>query len=175
MPRQSTVLALGADIRARVEQLLEAGVPIRQIVDQINTVLAEAGRPERVSRAALGRAAQRALPVLAAKKRADRIVEALGTAGAGDLPGRLELLRALLTGCAVRMAEAEDAVAISDLREIASAMLTVEKTAHLADLRAARAEARAAAGRAGEQAARRQGLSVDGAAAIRAAIEGADA
>ena len=63
----------------------------------------------------------------------------------------------------------------ADVKHLAAALLNVEKAGHLNDQHIAEAEARAKAqaGARGEKAARRQGLSAQGAAAIRAAIEGA--
>ena len=173
---KSSVLRLGAAFRTQVEDLLAEGATIDEITTAVNAALAAEGRDDRVSRSAVGRVTKSMAETLQAKRRADQIVAALAEAGpaGGGLDGRLELLRTLLVDAAVRMVEDDDSVAnVSELKDVAGAMLNVEKTGHLADLRRERERARQQAGDRGERAARGQGLSAAGAAAIRSAIEGA--
>lgn len=175
---RSSVLRAG--FGSELDDALARGATIDEITEQFNAALERAGRPERLSRAAVGRAAKARSSILAAKRRADSVLEAMREAGppSAGLDGRLELVRTLLVDTAARaMADDEDEAPPSpgDLKDLSRALLSLEQAGHLADRRIAEAEQRAreAAARRGETAARRQGLSADGAAAIRAAIEGA--
>ena len=174
---RSSVLRLGAEFRARFEDLLQSGATVDAITDELNTALAGAGRPERVSRSAVGRAATSLAGMLEAKRRADLVVSALAEAGPAvrGMEGRLELVRTLMADCALRMAGAEEPPTPAELKDVAGALLSAERAGHLADQRAAAARERERAASAGERAARRAGLSAAGAAQIRAAIEGAEA
>ena len=173
---RSSVLRLG--FGERLDELLKAGATIDEIAGDINAALERGGRPERVSRSAVGRAAQARAGLLEAKKRQDLILDALREAGPASnaMEGRLELIRTLLFDSASQALADPDAVMEpSAVKDISAALLNVEKAGRLNDQRIAEAEARAKAqaGARGEKAARRQGLSAQGAAAIRAAIEGA--
>ena len=172
---RSSVLRLG--FGERLDELLVAGATIDEIADDINAALERGGRPERVSRSAVGRATKAREGLLAAKRRQDALLEALRRHGpASDaMEGRLELIRTLLFDSASQALDADAPMEPAAVKDLASALLNVEKAGHLNDKRIAEAEARAKAeaGARGEKAARRQGLSADGAAAIRAAIEGA--
>ena len=174
---RSSVLRAG--FGAELDDLLAAGATIDEITDEFNGALERAGKPERLSRSAVGRAAQARHGILAAKRRADQVLEVLRDAGpsSAGLEGRLELVRTLLVDTAARaMADDDDAPPPTpgELKDLARALLSLEQAGHLADRRVAEAEQREreAAARRGEKAARRQGLSADGAAQIRAAIEG---
>ena len=159
-------------LHARVADGVESGRTIDQITDELR----EDGH--QVSRSAVGRASRAMSGVLAAKRQADQIVDALSKAGPASsdaVEGRLELLRALLVSAAARMADPEgDPPEASELRTIASALLDVERAGAMSDRRRAEAERRAveAAARRGERAAKQQGLSPSIAAAIRQAVEG---
>lgn len=178
---RSSVLRAG--FASELDDALARGATIDEITDSFNAALKRAGRPERLSRAAVGRAAKARASILAAKRRADVVLEAMREAGppSAGLDGRLELVRTLLVDTAARAMVADDSdgdeapPSPGDLKDLSRALLSLEQAGHLADRRIAEAEQRAreAAGRRGETAARRQGLSADGAAAIRAAIEGA--
>ena len=172
--KRSSVDLLG--LAPVLDDLVTEGATVDQMTDALNQALARAGHDARVSRAAVGRAAQRREAALAVKRRADRVLDVLRQAGpavAGG-EGRLELVRALLVESATALAADPDTPPDPGaLKAIATAMLTVEKTGHLADQRdaVAAARARAQAASRGERAARGQGLSPAAAAAIRAAIE----
>ena len=177
MPSPSRVDRLG--LVTALDQLVTSGATVDEITDALNQALARADRPDRLSRAAVGRARKTRLGVLEAKRHADDVLHTLADAGsAAGLEGRLELMRMLLTSTAARMTDDPEAPPPDphELRALATAFFAVEKTGHLADQRDAAAEARARtqAATRGEQAARSQGLSPAASAAIRAAIEGAD-
>ena len=175
---RSSVLRAG--FAAELDDQLAQGATLDEITDAFNQALERAGKPERLSRSAVGRAAKGRQGILAAKRRADQVLEALREAGpsSAGLEGRLELVRTLLVDTAARaVADDDDAPPPTpgELKDLARALLSLEQAGHLADRRVAEAEKREReqAARRGEQAARRQGLSATGAAAIRAAIEGA--
>ena len=173
---KSSVLRLG--FGERLDELLAAGATIDEIADDINAALERDGREERVSRSAVGRATKAREGLLAAKRQQDVLLEALRKNSPADdaMEGRLELIRILLFNSASQaLADPDAQIDSADAKNLASALLNLEKAGHLSDKRIAEAEARARAkaGARGEQAARRQGLSAQGAAAIRAAIEGA--
>ena len=173
---RSSVLRLG--FGERLDELLVAGATIDEITDDINAALERGGRPERVSRSAVGRATKAREGLLAAKRQQDVLLEALRKDGppSDAMEGRLELIRTLLFKSASQaLADPDAPMEPADVKHLAAALLNVEKAGHLNDQRIAEAEARARAqaGTRGEKAARRQGLSAQGAAAIRAAIEGA--
>ena len=172
---RSSVLRAG--FAAELDGLLAQGATIDEITEQLNGALERAGRPERLSRSAVGRAAQARQSVLDAKRRADHVLESMRQAGpATSIESHLELLRTLLVDAAMRAdEEGAEPATLGDLKDMARAMLSIEQAGHLAERRVAEAERREreAAARRGERAARRQGLSADGAAQIRAAIEGA--
>ena len=172
---RSSVLRLG--FGERLDELLTAGATIDEIADDCNAALERDGREERVSRSAVGRATKAREGLLAAKRRQDALLEALRQNGppSDAMEGRLELIRTLLFDSASQALGDDAPMEPAAIKDISSALLNVEKAGHLNDQRIAEAEARARAkaGARGEQAARRQGLSAQGAAAIRAAIEGA--
>ena len=176
---RSSVLRAG--FGAQLDDLLAQGATLDEITEAFNASLERAGRPERVSRSAVGRAAKSRQGILAAKRRADQVLEVLRDAGpsSAGMEGRLELVRTLLVDTAARaMADDDDEApppTPGELKDLARALLSLEQAGHLADRRVVEAEQREReeAARRGEQAARRQGLSAGGAAAIRAAIEGA--
>ena len=172
---KSTVLRLG--FGDRLIELLSAGATIDEITDELNGVLEHAGRDDRVSRSAVGRAAKAHEGLLAAKRRQDLLVATLKERApqADAREARLELLRTLMFDTASQALGAEDGLSPEQMRDLASGLLNLERTGQLADKRLVEAEARARAkaGEAGEHAARRQGLSAEGATAIRQAIEGA--
>ena len=175
---RSSVLRAG--FGAQLDELLAAGATIDEITEELNGSLERAGRPERLSRSAVGRAAKARDGILAAKRRADQVLDVLREAGpaSAGLEGRLELVRTLLVDTAARaVADDEDAPPPTpgELKDLARALLSLEQAGHLAERRVAEAEQRAveAAAETGERAARRQGLSAAGAAKIREAIEGA--
>ena len=176
---RSSVLRAG--FAADLDDLLAQGATIDEITEQLNAALERAGKPERLSRSAVGRAAKSRQGILAAKRRADLALEAMREAGppSADLEGRLELVRTLLVDTAARaLAGDEDEEAPptpGELKDLARTLLSLEQAGHLADRRIAEAERREreAAARRGEQAARRQGLSAEVAAAIHGEIEGA--
>lgn len=179
---RSSVLRAG--FAADLDDALGRGATIDEITIQFNAALERAGRSERLSRAAVGRAAKSRQNILAAKRRADLVLSAMREAGppSAGLEGRLELVRTLLVDTAARALDddgdgGEAPPSPSELKDLSRALLSLEQAGHLAERRVAEAERRAreAAARRGEQAARRQGLSAGGAAAIRAAIEGAPA
>lgn len=174
---RSSVLRLGAEFRARFEDLLQSGATLDAITDELNTALEAAGRPDRVSRSAVGRASLSLSAMLEAKRRADLVVSAMAEAGplAAGMEGRLEVVRTLLADCSIRMASGDDPPTPGELKDVAGALLSIERAGHLSDQRAAAARERERAASAGERAARRAGLSASGAAQIRAAIEGAEA
>lgn len=173
---RSSVLRAG--FAADVDDLLARGATVDEITGELNASLERAGRPERLSRSAVGRAARARQSVLDAKRRADHVLESMRQSGpAAGLEGHLELFRTLLVDAAMRAdEEGAEPVTFGDLKDMARALLSIEQAGHLADQRVAEAERRAreAAAQAGERAARRQGLSARGAAQIRAAIEGAE-
>ena len=173
---RSSVLRLG--FSERLDELLVAGATIDEITDDINAALERGAREERVSRSAVGRAAQAREGLLAAKRQQDVLLDALQKNGprSDAMEGRLELLRTLLFSSASQaLHDPDQPLEPAGVKDLSAALLNVEKAGHLSDKRIAEAEARARtkAGATGEQAARRQGLSAQGAAAIRAAIEGA--
>ena len=177
-PYPTKVSKLG--LAPRLSQRLAAGDTIKSIQDELNAELERQGRPERLSTSGVYRAAcqeDARTGLLAAKQRQDKMMETMRKAGGppGDaLEQRLELMRTLLFDTASQaLVEGVEPLAARDLRDIASALLNTEKAGHLSDLRIAEAEARARteSGKAGAKAARRLGLSVKGAAEIRAAIE----
>lgn len=179
---RSSVLRAG--FAADLDDALGRGCTIDEITDQLNASLERAGRSERLSRAAVGRAAKSRQNILAAKRRADLVLSAMREAGppSAGLEGRLELVRTLLVDTAARAMTGDDEdeappPSPAELKDLSRALLSLEQAGALADRRVAEAERREreAAARRGEQAARRQGLSEGGAAAIRAAIEGASA
>lgn len=172
---RSSVLRLG--FGGRLDELIAAGATVDEITDDINGALERAGREERVSRSAVGRAAQNRAGLLAAKRQQDIMLDALREAGPGDdraVEGRLEVLRLLVFQAVSQALGGGETLSPADIKDIASALLNTEKAGHLSDRRIAEAEARATARAAdrGEKAARRQGLSAGGAAKLRAAIEG---
>ena len=174
---RSTVLRAG--FAAELDDLLAQGCTLDEITGALNQALERAGKPERLSRSAVGRAAKGRQGILAAKRRADQALEAMREAGpaSAGLEGRLELVRMLLVDTAARVADEDETPPTpGELKDLARALLSLEQAGHLADRRVAEAEQREreAAARRGERAARRQGLSASGAAAIRAAIEGAE-
>lgn len=172
---RSTVLRLG--FGNRLAELLTAGRTIDEITDALNSELAAAGRTERVSRSAVGRAVQSREGLLAAKLRQDQVIATLRqTSSLGEAAeAQIEVVRTLLFEAAAQALGNPDALTPKGVKAIAGGLLDLERASKLADERVAEAEARAtkAAGSAGERAARSQGLSAQGAAAIRAAIEGA--
>ena len=174
---RSSVLRAG--FAAELDDLLAAGATIDEITAEFNAALERRGDPERLSRSAVGRAAKGRQGILAAKRRADLALEAMAEAGpaAANTQGHIELLRTLLVDAAARASDDDDAppVTFGDLKNMARMLLSLEQAGHLAERRVAEAEKRERekAAQRGEKAARRQGLSADGAAAIRAAIEGA--
>ena len=173
---RSSVLRAG--FAAELDDLLAGGATIDEITGALNASLERAGRPERLSRSAVGRAAKAREGILAAKRRADQVIESMCQAGrpAAGVEGHVELLRTLLVDAATRVDD-DDAppVTFAEIRDMTRSLLSLEQAAHLNARRIAEAEKRARedAARAGERAARRQGLSAQGAAKIRAAIEGA--
>ena len=176
---RSSVLRLG--FGERLDELLAAGATIDEIAEDLNAALERGGREERVSRSAVGRATKAREGLLAAKRQQDLLLDALRKDGPGGdaTEQRLEMIRILLLNTASQaLADPDtpvDVEAAAAVKNLASGFLNVEKAGRLSDQRIAEAEARAKAraGARGEKAARRQGLSAEGAAAIRAAIEGA--
>ena len=172
---KSSVLRLG--FGERLDELLAAGATLDEITCDLNDALDRADRPERVSRSAVGRAAQARAGLLEAKRRQDVLLSALREAqpATDAMEGRLELIRTLLFDSASQALTGDDEpMSAAQIRDISAALLNVEKAGHLSDQRLAEAEARARtqAATRGEQAARRAGLSPDITAAIRAAVEG---
>ena len=171
---RSSVLRLG--FGNRLAELLAAGRTIDEITEALNSELAAAGRSERVSRSAVGRAVKSREGLLAAKLRQDQVIATLrGTSSLGEAAeAQLEIVRTLLFEAAAQALGNPDALTPKGVKAIAGGLLDVERAGQLAGERVAEAERRArgeAADR-GEQAARRQGVSREAAAAIRAAVEG---
>ena len=172
---KSSVLRLG--FGQRLDELLAAGATIDEIAEDLNGALERAGREERVSRSAVGRAAKAREGLLAAKRRQDELIAVLraGSAPDGALEAQLDIVRTLLFETAAQALGNTDALSPAEMKDIAAGLLNVERAGHLSDQRIAEAEARARAraAQAAERAARGEGLSRAGAAAIRAAIEAA--
>ena len=175
--RHSTVERLG--LRGRLVEALDAGLTIDQITDELNGALTASGRPERVSRSAVGRAAAHEHEIFSAKRRVDQIVARLESSRTHDsdaIQGRLEVLKTMLLDCALRGdGDGEGAPTVAELRTIMGAMEAAERTAELRDRRdeiAARRDEREKAAEAAQSAARKRGVSPEVAALIRAAVEG---
>lgn len=164
---------LPAPVRQRLHELLQAGVSQVDILQQLEPLLdAEGEKP--ISRSSLNRYATRMEQVGRRIRETRAAAEAwsrqLGDA-AGDVSGHvIDLLRTLAAETSLRSAE-DPELPVETLGELALAVQRLERAAsgHAARERALRAEIAAQAADAG----RRQGLSEQGAAAIRAAIEGA--
>lgn len=162
---------LPAAVRQRLHELLQGGVSQADILRQLEPLLAAEGEAP-LSRSGLNRYATRMEQVGRRIRETRAAAEAwsrqLGDA-AGDVSGHvIDLLRTLAAETALRHAEDPD-VPVETLGELALAAQRLERAAsgHAARERAIRAEIAAQA----ETAGRRQGLSAEGAAAIRAAIE----
>lgn len=173
---RSSVLRAG--LEGELEGLLARGATIDEIAAALNGALERAGRDERLSRSAVGRAAKRHAGILAAKRRADQALQAMREAGppSAGLEGRLELVRVLLVDTAARVANDDETPPTpGELKDLARTLLSLEQAGHMADRRVAEAERRAReqAARRGEKAARRAGMTAGAAAQLRAAIEGA--
>ena len=93
---RSSVLRLG--FGNRLAELLTAGRTIDEITDALNSELAAAGRTERVSRSAVGRAVQSREGLLAAKLRQDQVIATLRqTSSLGEAAeAQIEVVRTLL-------------------------------------------------------------------------------
>ena len=175
--RHSTIHRLG--LRDRLVEALDEGLTIDQITDELNGALGASGRPERVSRSAVGRAAANEHEIFSAKRRVDAIVARLESSRTDDsdaIQGRLEVLKTMLLDCALRGdGDGEGAPTVAELRSIMGGLEAAERTAELRDRRAelaARRQEREKAAEAAQSAARRRGASPDVIAAIRAAVEG---
>ena len=108
MPCPSRVDRLG--LVSALDQLVTSGATVDEITDALNRALARADRPDRLSRAAVGRARKTRLGVLEAKRHADDVLHTLADAGsAAGLEGRLELMRMLLTSTAARTTDDPEA------------------------------------------------------------------
>ena len=171
---KSSVMRLG--FGERLDELLAAGSTLDEITDEINAALDRAGQEARVSRSAVGRAAKARAGLLAAKRRQDIVLDALRDAAPASvaMEGRLELIRTLLFDSASEALSDGEPLSPAQIKDVSAALLNVEKAGQLSDTRIEKAEARARnkAAQVGERAARQQGLSAQGASAIRQAIEG---
>ena len=176
--RMSRIQRLPDPIRDRLHALLRGGVAQADILARLAPLLAEAGE-QPISRSGLSRYATR---LEAAGRRlremreiSDAWVARWGEQPSGDI-GRhvIEILRGIAMDLAARASDADpDDDAVGRLGELALAVQRLERAAGISDqrARAIRAEARAEAAQTAEQTAAAQGLSAEGAAAIRAAIE----
>ena len=174
MTGRSTLENLPRDILDAVHEAIREGVTIDEITARIRA------RGGNVSRAAVGRYTKRARELVQRQKEADRIAE-IWVREIGEQPegrtGRLaiETLRTLAMHAAIDLGEGGVALDPEAIGALALAMRRIEaagKTTtdrELAIKREAKREAAEAAGKV----ARKQGISADTAAAIRAAIEGA--
>ena len=170
---------LPAVLKARLDELLRSGIPQTRILEQLAPLLAEAGeRP--VTRSALSRHAIRMEQVGQRIRQAREVADAW-TAKFGEQPTGevgtqvIEILRTIAFELSVEI-DSEHPRAAETMGHLALTVQRLERASSLgaARERALRAEVAASAGRTAEQAAARQGLSADGAAAIRQAIEQAD-
>lgn len=140
MPRPSTIETLPPDILERLQELLrDPRVRQFQVAVQINKLLAKAGYPERVSKSAVNRYAQR-MEEVGAKLRqsreiADMWIGKLGAAPQGKV-GQLvnEILRTLAFDLSSTLQEGElnvkEAPGIAKmLKDMAIAMEKLEKAA----------------------------------------------
>ncbi len=175
--RMGRVQRLPQPIKDRLDELLRAGVPQRDILRRLEPLLAAAGeRP--LSAAGLNRYATRVeragRRIREAREVADAWTAKFGAQPAGEVGQHVvELLRVLAFEAALHHGDGDGGpVDAEQLNALALAVQRLERTAEIGArrLRAIRREAADAAGRE----ARRQGLSADAAAAIRAAVEGAE-
>lgn len=169
--------ALPPDIRRRLHELLQSGVSQADILRRLEPLLEAEGEAP-LSRSGLNRYAAR-MERVGRRIRETRAAAEAWTRQFGDRAGdvsghAIDLIRTLLAEASLRQAENPD-VPLETLSDLALAVQRLERAAgsHAARERALRAEIAARAADAGEKAGVRQGLSPEGAAAIRAAIEGA--
>ena len=174
----SRIQQLPSAIKSRLDELLRSGVSQRAILDQLAPLLEVAGEKP-LSRSGLNRYAIR-MEAVGSRIREAREVAAVWTAKLGQEPTSnvgaytLEMLRTLVHDLTLQAAERPELDA-DQLKTVALTLQRIEKASSLNAAResALREEFAKVAAEAGEGAARRKGVSVETAAEIRRAIEGA--
>ena len=143
MAGRGSIERLGAEWTDRVAEWFAAGGTVDAITAALNDALERAGRPERISRSAVGRQVRGLDRILAVKRRADAVMGALAEQPS---EGRRELVRALITEAGMVLADTdEDAPAVTpaQAKDLSAALLNVERAGEIDDKRLAAAARRA--------------------------------
>ena len=173
--------ALAEEFQGLVNRHLRGGLPLTQIREIVNKRLTEAGEKP-LSYSSLNRYAAKVEATAHRMRQAREMARVwknrFGEDPDEDLTGLMvDMLQTEVFEAITRLHQSDEALDAETVNQLALGMQRLARAAEISAKREReiRRDAAAEAGRKGEKAAKQAGISSDTAAAIRAAIEGADA